>query len=110
MKTNGFNFDEWTSLGRILIRRGMCTRRQLQRGREKQEAEGGLIGEILVGMGVCTEEEILDALSDQRTQRIKAPSNKTLSEAEDLMRNALGKIRKETDRMSSERLSMLVIK
>lgn len=110
MKTNGFDFDEWTSLGRILIRRGMCTRRQLQRGREKQEAEGGLIGEILVGMGVCTEEEILEALCDQRSQRVKAPNNKTLSDAEDLMRSALGKIRKEADRMSSEKLSMLVVK
>ena len=61
-------------------------------------------------MGVCTEGEILTALREQRNQRVHASRSKPLSDAEDLMRNALEKIRKETDRMSADSLSPLVAK
>src|ERR1035441_6359447 len=49
-------------LGEILIQRKRITREQLDGALQIQKQKGGLIGEILVGMGLLDERDIVVAL------------------------------------------------
>ncbi|MDP8222226.1 MAG: hypothetical protein P9L99_02605 [Candidatus Lernaella stagnicola] len=50
-------------LGEMLLVRGLITNEQLKKGLEKQEADGGRIGSVLVGLGYLAEDELLRFLS-----------------------------------------------
>jgi len=52
-------------LGELLLERGIITNEQLNKGLAIQKERGGLIGQILVGLGYATEEEIAQALTVQ---------------------------------------------
>ena len=52
-------------LGEILIREGLITREQLQRGLVRQREIGKRLGESLVELGYLSEEELLNALARQ---------------------------------------------
>jgi general secretion pathway protein E len=52
-------------LGEILIREGLITRDQLQRGLVRQRETGKRLGETLVELGYLSEEELLNALARQ---------------------------------------------
>ncbi|MBF8262286.1 MAG: putative General secretion pathway protein E (Type II traffic warden ATPase) [candidate division NC10 bacterium] len=52
-------------LGEILIREGLITRDQLQRGLVRQREIGKRLGETLVELGYLSEEELLNALARQ---------------------------------------------
>ena len=52
-------------LGELLIESKMITTQQLEEALETQKEKGGLIGQILVGMGHTTEEAIALALTTQ---------------------------------------------
>ncbi|MFC1621012.1 hypothetical protein ACFL2G_01790 [Candidatus Omnitrophota bacterium] len=52
-------------LGELLIERGVIDQKQLQHALEVQKTEGGLIGQVLVGLRYATEEAIAQALTAQ---------------------------------------------
>jgi type IV pilus assembly protein PilB len=52
-------------LGQILMERGVINNAQLQEAVESQKREGGLIGEVIVGLGFAKEEDIAYCLSLQ---------------------------------------------
>ena len=52
-------------LGELLIERGVITKTHLETALKIQKTKGGLIGEILVGLGFTKEEEIAQALTVQ---------------------------------------------
>ncbi len=52
-------------LGELLIERSVITKKQLEHALETQKAKGGLIGQVLVGLGYATEETIAQALTAQ---------------------------------------------
>jgi general secretion pathway protein E len=52
-------------LGEILIREGLITRDQLQRGLDRLRETGKRLGETLVELGYLSEEELLNALARQ---------------------------------------------
>ncbi|MBP7216651.1 MAG: hypothetical protein KBA46_05130 [Candidatus Omnitrophica bacterium] len=52
-------------LGELLIERGIINHEQLERALALQKEKGGLIGEILVGLGFAKEEDIAQALTAQ---------------------------------------------
>jgi len=52
-------------LGELLIEKGIIKKSQLDKALEIQKERGGLIGQILVGLGYSTEEEIAQALTVQ---------------------------------------------
>ncbi len=52
-------------LGELLIERGIINSRQLNEALILQQEKGGLIGEVLVGLGYAKEEDIAQALTAQ---------------------------------------------
>ncbi len=52
-------------LGELLLSRKIVTREQLEEACKLQETRGGLLGQILVGLGYATEEAIAQALTTQ---------------------------------------------
>ena len=52
-------------LGELLIERGLITKEQLHHALEAQKEKGGLIGQLLVGLGYTSEENIAQALTAQ---------------------------------------------
>lgn len=52
-------------LGELLVKRGIITQSQLDKGLGIQHEKGGLIGEILVGLGFAKEEDIAQSLTAQ---------------------------------------------
>jgi len=52
-------------LGELLIERGIINRKQLEKALQVQKEKGGLIGEVLVGLGYAKEEDIAQALTCQ---------------------------------------------
>jgi len=52
-------------LGELLLEKGIIKKPQLEKALEIQKERGGLIGQILVGLGYATEEEIAQALTVQ---------------------------------------------
>jgi len=52
-------------LGELLIERGIINERQLEKALSVQKERGGLIGEVLVGLGFAREEDIAQALTAQ---------------------------------------------
>lgn len=52
-------------LGELLIERGIINEAQLEKALALQKGKGGLIGEILVGLGFAREEDIAQALTAQ---------------------------------------------
>ena len=52
-------------MGELLLERGKINKKQLNKALETQRDKGGLIGEILVGLGYASEEDIAQALTAQ---------------------------------------------
>ena len=52
-------------LGQLLIERKVITKKQLDHALEVQKEKGGLIGQILVGLGYASEEAIAQAITAQ---------------------------------------------
>jgi len=52
-------------LGELLIEKNVITKSQLDKALETQKEKGGLIGQILVGLGYTKEEDIAQALTVQ---------------------------------------------
>lgn len=52
-------------LGQLLVERKMITPEQLENALKIQEEKGGLLGQILVGLGWVTEEAVAQALTSQ---------------------------------------------
>lgn len=52
-------------LGELLLERSIINRQQLYKALDIQKEKGGLIGEILVGLGFAKEEDIAQALTAQ---------------------------------------------
>ena len=52
-------------LGELLIERGILTKEQLDKALALQKEKGGLIGEVLVGLGFVKEEDIAQTLTAQ---------------------------------------------
>jgi len=52
-------------LGELLVERGVLTPAQLEKALKVQKEKAGLIGQILVGLGYVSEEEIAQALTVQ---------------------------------------------
>jgi len=52
-------------LGELLIERGLINQKQLEHALNVQKESGGLIGQILVGLGYAAEEEIAQAITVQ---------------------------------------------
>jgi len=52
-------------IGEILLERGVINRSQLEKALVQQQAQGGLIGQILIELGFATEQEIALALTAQ---------------------------------------------
>ena len=53
-------------LGEILIAQGLATRAEVDKALERQQAEGGRLGSILVAMRVLTVSQLLATLHNQR--------------------------------------------
>jgi hypothetical protein len=60
-------FEDYTSLGQILIRRGFLTKRQLARALKVQGEK--LLGDIVVTLGYCTRDEVRVSMAEQRRSR-----------------------------------------
>jgi hypothetical protein len=58
-------------LGQILVRTGSISDDQLQMALVEQERSGELLGSVLIGLGLCTPEEVTWAL-DQQSQEDQA--------------------------------------
>lgn len=52
-------------LGELLIEKGLINKEQLEHALEVQREKGGLIGQIIVGLGYTSEEEIAQAITAQ---------------------------------------------
>ena len=52
-------------LGELLVERKVITPAQLDQALQIQQEKGGLLGQILVGLGVATEEAVVQALTAQ---------------------------------------------
>ena len=52
-------------LGQMLLKSGAITREQLEQALSKQKISGGTLGSNLVGMGILTEQQILEYLGKQ---------------------------------------------
>ncbi|MDD5595597.1 MAG: hypothetical protein PHY94_05055 [Candidatus Omnitrophica bacterium] len=52
-------------LGELLLEWGIINDQQLEKGLSTQKEKGGLIGEVLVELGFCKEEDIAQALTAQ---------------------------------------------
>ncbi|MDD5653037.1 MAG: hypothetical protein PHT31_02600 [Candidatus Omnitrophica bacterium] len=52
-------------LGELLLEWGIINEQQLEKGLANQKEKGGLIGEVLVELGFCKEEDIAQALTAQ---------------------------------------------
>ena len=60
-----FNRVTKKHLGELLIEGGVLTPKQLEEALAVQKEKGGLIGEVLVGLGYAREEDIIQALTCQ---------------------------------------------
>lgn len=58
-------FREISRLGDLLLKRGVLTENDLGRALRLQETKGGLLGEALVELGICTPPEIEKILGTQ---------------------------------------------
>jgi len=52
-------------LGELLLERNIINQTQLEKALKLQKEKGGLIGQVLVGLGYVTEEEVAQALTVQ---------------------------------------------
>ncbi|HEY9899803.1 MAG TPA: hypothetical protein V6D00_11525 [Pantanalinema sp.] len=53
-------------LGQLLVLEGIITHSQLEMALARQGKVGGLLGEILVQLGSCTDEQVTEALAIQK--------------------------------------------
>ncbi|NIS69570.1 MAG: hypothetical protein GTO12_11645 [Proteobacteria bacterium] len=56
---------EYKSLGALLIEYKVITQDQLNKALDRQREKGGLLGEVIVGMGFASELKVLEALAKQ---------------------------------------------
>ncbi len=56
---------EKMKIGQILVKGGVINENQLKFALEKQEREGGRIGDILISLGFITDREVIKALTEQ---------------------------------------------
>ncbi|HOW83304.1 MAG TPA: hypothetical protein PK573_12140 [Spirochaetota bacterium] len=56
---------EKMKIGQILVKGGVINEKQLKFALEKQEREGGRIGDILISLGFITDREVIKALTEQ---------------------------------------------
>jgi hypothetical protein len=96
-KTNGFDFDEYTSLGNILVRRGAITPKQLARAVKAQA--GRLLGETVIEMGFCTPAEVEAALCEQEAHRLPQ-QNSDVFRVSEVLERAYASFAGEVDRLS----------
>jgi general secretion pathway protein E len=75
-------------LGEILVARCNVSRTSIEKGLEKQREEGGLLGEVLVRLKLCDEEQLALALSVQ----MDMPYLKDLPRAEDIPSELIDKL------------------
>lgn len=100
---NGFDFDEWTNLGNILLRRGSLTQKQLERALEEQARRQGLrLGDLLVELKLCDRDEVEAAVDEQELHRMPPPSQEAQA-AQVMLRSAFAKVQGEADRLSRRR-------
>jgi type IV pilus assembly protein PilB len=52
-------------LGEILVRRGLVRDQDVTKALEAQKAQGGALGNVLVQMGLITQEQLMEALGEQ---------------------------------------------
>jgi len=52
-------------LGDVLVKRGWASEDDLARAAEVQKAQGGSLGSVLVGMGLITQQQLMEALAEQ---------------------------------------------
>lgn len=52
-------------IGEVLLERGVINRRDLERGLTYQREHGGLLGQVLIQLGMVTEDEVALALTAQ---------------------------------------------
>ena len=52
-------------LGELLLERGVINKKQLEKSLQIQKEKGGLLGQIMVGLGYATEEEIAQVITVQ---------------------------------------------
>lgn len=71
MKADGFDLDAHTSIGSILVRNDVITERELRRALKEQHRRGGAprLGDIVIGLGLATRDDIDRASADQRLYR-----------------------------------------
>ena len=96
-RTNGFDFDEYTNIGNILLRRKSLTSRQLQRAVDHQG--GQKLGDVVVDLGLCTRAEVDAAMSEQRSARGINGSD-AVERARATMRAAISRVGTQTKRLA----------
>ncbi len=52
-------------LGELLLERGVINKKQLEKSLQIQKEKGGLLGQVMVGLGYATEEEIAQVITIQ---------------------------------------------
>jgi len=98
-KDDNFDFDEWTNLGNILIRRNAITRRQLERALKFQDSTGEKLGRVIVSLGFCSRDEVEAACAEQTSLRMPKISSDVFGAAE----AAFARLETQTERLVERR-------
>ena len=99
-----FDFDSFTTLGKILVRRGVLTERQLARALEEQgRRRNSPLGDLLVELRLCDREEINEAIHEQDLARLPPETHKATHAAQETLRVAFAKVEREADRLTARR-------
>lgn len=74
MMSKDFDLNEYFTLGNILKRRQIITDRQLKKAVKLQHKTEASLGEILVELGFCKPDDVMNALRTQDVHRRKEPA------------------------------------
>jgi hypothetical protein len=97
------DYEDFTAIGEILVRRGMLTERQLQRAlSEQKKRQKSSLGDLLVELKICDRQEVDSALEEQFMSRLPSSTFSATAEAKEMLAAAFAKVEREFGRMEKK--------
>lgn len=93
-------YEDMTAIGEILLRRGCITKKQLARVLvEQSKRQAASIGDLLIELKICDEDDVLSALREQEMARVPKETLSKTKEAKETLAAAFAKMQYEFARL-----------
>jgi len=97
------DYEGFTAIGEILVRRGILTERQLSRAlMEQKKRQKSSLGDLLVELKICDRQEVDGALQEQFMSRLPPSTFSATTEAREMLSAAFAKVEYEFGRLEKK--------